>query len=213
MRNTKEFRTEDLFALIIDGEPMFVADDVCRALGIQDSMEAFSLLDDEDKDVIIIDTVEGEEKIPVVSKFGLCSLIFSSKEPEAKSFKHWIENDDLPEIFKSVSSMEDLLIIQGELLLEHEERLQKLEQQTLLSEQIPDFIEENEETVEPEDYLTVEGYARLKDISVSRSVAQHLGRKAKKLSKARDVETGVTEFGHKAFRIDILDDVFAAYET
>ena len=69
----------------------------------------------------------------------------------------------------------------------------------------------------PEDYLTVAGYARLKNIPISCSVAQHLVRKAKKLSKARGAEIYRTRDGLfdmvETYRIDILDDVFAAYET
>ena len=112
-------------------------------------------------------------------------------------------------------SIAEQLAAQGRLIVEQDLRLTDLENKfTALKSR----VEQLESVVAnyPEDYLTVAGYAYLKNIQVSRSVIQHLTRKAKKLSKARGAEIYRTRDGlfdtAETFRIDILDDVFAAYE-
>ena len=112
---------------------------------------------------------------------------------------------------------------QANLLLEQEQRVKALEidfddmKDNFVD--INDRMEQLESVVvnHPEDYVSVAGYARMKNIPLSLSVAQHLGRKAKKLSLARGAEiyqTGDERFGTVGtYRIDILDDVFAAYKT
>ncbi len=96
-----------------------------------------------------------------------------------------------------------------------DQRLTDLENELV---ELKNRVEELESVVVngPEDYVSVAGYARTKNIPVSRSVIQHLARKAKKLSKARGAEIYRTRDGlfdtAETFRIDILDDVFAAYE-
>ena len=111
-------------------------------------------------------------------------------------------------------SIDEQLAAQGRLIVEQDLRLTDLENKfTALKSR----VEQLESVVAnyPEDYLTVAGYAYLKNMQVSRSVIQHLTRKAKKLSKARGAEIYRTRDGlfdtAETFRIDILDDVFAAF--
>ena len=105
-------------------------------------------------------------------------------------------------------SIAEQLVAQARLLVEQDQRLSALEKE------FDDLKNGVEPTVinPPEDYLSIDGYVRLKKIPVSRSVAQHLDRKAKKLSKARGAELHLTRNGYTTYRTDILDDVFAAYE-
>ena len=91
--------------LNIDGEPWFVAADVCNALDIGNPSQAISKLDDDEK--VTLTTNEGHsgklggaQMLNVISEAGLYSLIMKSRKPEAKVFKRWITHDVIPSIRK-----------------------------------------------------------------------------------------------------------------
>lgn len=85
----------------IDGEPWFVAKDVCDALGLGNSRQALSRLDDDEKDTVILnDSIPGNPNKAVVNEPGLYSLIMSSRKPEAKAFKRWVTHEVLPSIHR-----------------------------------------------------------------------------------------------------------------
>ena len=84
-----------------NGDPWFVAKDVCAVLDIRNSRQATSYLDDDEKDVITNDTPSGDQEMTVVSEPGLYSLILRSRKPEAKAFKRWVTHEVLPSIRKT----------------------------------------------------------------------------------------------------------------
>lgn len=71
----------------IDGEPWFIAADVCRALDVKNGRDAVSRLDDDEKGVALTDTPGGKQEMAAVSEAGLYALVLSSRKPEAKAFK------------------------------------------------------------------------------------------------------------------------------
>ncbi len=80
-----------------DGEPWFVAKDVCDALGIRtDTIR--TILDDDEVRETNPNTigVAGGRKPLIVSEAGLYSLILKSRKPEAKRFKRWVTHEVLP---------------------------------------------------------------------------------------------------------------------
>lgn len=79
-----------------DGEPMFVAKDVCDALEVKNSRDAIARLDNDEKGVVLIDTPGGEQQMQAVNEAGLYVLVLSSRKPEAKTFKRWVTHDVLP---------------------------------------------------------------------------------------------------------------------
>lgn len=78
----------------IEGEPWFVASDVCSVLEIGNPSQAAARLDDDEVTLI---SNEGRPT-NVVSEAGLFSLILGSRKPEARAFKRWITHDVLPSI-------------------------------------------------------------------------------------------------------------------
>ena len=82
-------------------EPRFVAADVCAALGIENSRHAVSRLDDDEKGVVISDTLGGPQELVTVSESGLYTLILTSRKDEAKKFKRWVTHEVLPDIRKT----------------------------------------------------------------------------------------------------------------
>lgn len=84
-----------------DGEPWFVAKDVCDVLGYSNSRMALERLDDDEKGVSTIYTHGGPQEMSVVNEPGLYSLILTSRKPEARQFKRWVTHEVLPSIRKT----------------------------------------------------------------------------------------------------------------
>ena len=83
---------------IQNGEPWFVAADVCKALDIENNRKATNRLDDDEKGVTSSDTLGGKQKLTIVNEAGLYTLVLGSRKPEAKAFKRWITHEVLPTI-------------------------------------------------------------------------------------------------------------------
>ena len=105
MNDMKIFENSEFGAVrVVDvnGEPWFVAKDVCCVLGIEWKGSAtMGPLDDDEKDVHTIDTPGGAQEMSIISEAGLYSLILRSRKPEAKAFKRWVTHDILPSIRKT----------------------------------------------------------------------------------------------------------------
>lgn len=85
-----------------DGEPWWVASDVCGVLDINNPREALRKLDDDEKNTVTFsDGIPGNPNMNVVNEPGLYTLIIRSNKPEAKKFKRWITHEVLPSIRKS----------------------------------------------------------------------------------------------------------------
>ena len=84
--------------LIEDGEPRFVAADVCAVLDLANPRSSLALLDADEKGVHTVDTPGGLQSMTVVNEPGLYSLILRSRKPEARTFKRWITHEVLPAI-------------------------------------------------------------------------------------------------------------------
>lgn len=83
-----------------DGEPWFVAADVCKALDVGNSRQALTRLDEDEKGVISTDTLGGRQEMSIINEPGLYSLVLGSRKPEAKAFKRWITHEVIPSIRK-----------------------------------------------------------------------------------------------------------------
>ena len=85
-----------------DGEPWFVAADVCRALDVVNSRDAVARLDTDEKNTVVLtDGTPGNPQKTVVNEPGLYTLILGSRKPEAKAFKRWITHEVIPSIRKT----------------------------------------------------------------------------------------------------------------
>lgn len=84
-----------------NGEPWFVAADVCRCLEISNSRDAMTRLDEDEKGVDSTDTLGGTQTVSIVNESGLYSLVLGSRKPEAKLFKRWITHEVIPSIRKT----------------------------------------------------------------------------------------------------------------
>lgn len=117
-----------------DGEPWFVAGDVCKALDIANVGNALARLDvDEKNSIRLADGNRGNPNLAIVSEAGLYTLILRSDKSEAGRFKRWITHEVLPAIrkagFYSLKPMTpaEMLVAQAQLMLDHERRIETLE--------------------------------------------------------------------------------------
>lgn len=81
--------------------PLFVAADVCRALGIEQATRAVENFSESEKGVNLIHTLGGGQEMLVVSEAGLYRLIFRSDKPAARKFQEWVFSEVLPSIRKT----------------------------------------------------------------------------------------------------------------
>ncbi len=114
-------------SVLKDGEPWFVASDVCKAAGIVNAKDAITKLDDDEKSGVGITDPHGREQTTnCVSEAGLYTLILKSRKPQAKAFRRWITHEVIPSIRKHGAYVADSVLNQ---LDEHPELVSDFIQQ------------------------------------------------------------------------------------
>jgi anti-repressor protein len=89
----------ELRTLLLDGDPWFVAADVCGALGLENTTKALLGVDDDALNTAeVIDRLGRRQTARIVSEAGLYELIFQSRRPEARQFRRWVTGEVLPSI-------------------------------------------------------------------------------------------------------------------
>jgi len=78
-----------------NGDPWFVAKDICDALGFRMASDATRLLDEDEKGTLNVRTPGGDQPMTIINESGLYSLILRSRKPEAKRFKKWVTGEAL----------------------------------------------------------------------------------------------------------------------
>ena len=88
--------------ITIDGKIMFVGKDVCDILEYQNgSRDINRHVDEDDRQKIMLFDGTKENETIVINEYGLYSLIFSSRMPNAKKFKRWVTSEVIPSIRKN----------------------------------------------------------------------------------------------------------------
>lgn len=101
---TFNFNTAPLRTLIDkNGDPWFVAKDVCNILEISNPSDALQSLDDDEKTNLGNSYVwpEPGRRPLIISEPGLYRLVMRSRKPEAKDFQRWVTHEVLPTIRKT----------------------------------------------------------------------------------------------------------------
>lgn len=207
-----QFEKQDMRTFLDEnGDPWFVAADVCAALGITN--EQTRRLDDDEKGLHSIQTPGGTQSVVIVNESGLYSLVLGSRKPEAKAFKRWVTHEVLPALRKtgtySLQASDPLAALeqtvaalrwQANQLKEHDNRIARIEARQTAMEN-------------GAGYFTILAYARLYGHHISLETARALGVKAARLSRERGYDVGKApdqrhgEVG--TYHEDILAEVFA----
>lgn len=87
--------------VVKDGEPWFVAADVCKALEIGNPTDVMKRLDDDERTLVSIEGASNTLPVNVINEPGLYAVVLGSRKPEAKTFKRWITHEVIPTIRKT----------------------------------------------------------------------------------------------------------------
>lgn len=92
--------------VMVDGNPWFVAADVCNAIGIINHRDAVGKLDEDEKGVGSTDTLGGKQEVTIINESGLYTLILRCRDAvkqgtTAWRFRKWVTNEVLPAIRKN----------------------------------------------------------------------------------------------------------------
>lgn len=97
-----------------EGNPWFVAADVCRALnyalmksGQPNVTAATQYLDDSERSFNQVKTLGSTSRVRIISESGLYKMIMRSNKPEAKEFQDWVTKVVLPAIRKDGAYIRD----------------------------------------------------------------------------------------------------------
>lgn len=118
-----------------NGDPWFVAKDVCDILEISNPSDALKRLEYDERSRFNLGR-QGETNI--INEAGLYSLVLGSRKPEAREFKRWVTHEVLPSIRKHGAYMTqqtldkaltspDFLIQLATKLKEEQEKVKALE--------------------------------------------------------------------------------------
>lgn len=119
----------------IDGEPMFLAMDIAKALDYAHTERMTTRLDSDEIQTHQISGF-GNRGVTLINESGLYSAILGSTKPEAKIFKKWVTKEVLPSIRKTGSyslqpkipqTYAEALLEAGRLALELEKSQAKIE--------------------------------------------------------------------------------------
>lgn len=173
--NVFKFHDSDVRTVLIDNEIYFVGKDVAEALGYNKPRNAIAthVYDDDKKDAPIQGTLGGKQQMTIINESGVYALVFGSKLPRAKEFKHWVTSEVLPSIrkaggYKMPSTPEEMI----DLLLQNSsnanKRIDKVEEQSKKNEERITNLEDNR-FLNPNEYgyLNTQVSARVKQVKES----------------------------------------------
>ena len=172
----------------IDGEPWFVAADVCKAFNVANSRNVTDRLDADEKGVCDVDTLGGVQKMTVVNETGLYHMLFTMEPNNARgiddiavkiriealrNFKRWITHDVLPSIRKHGLYAKDELLDNPDLLLDvvtklKQERDARLALEAKNSAMLPkaDFYDA---VIESSDTIEMATVAKILNVGIGRN--------------------------------------------
>lgn len=121
-----KFGKHDIRVVTKNGDPWFVAKDVCDAIGLTNSRVSLQALDDDEKGVSSTYTPGGVQDMAVVSESGMFTLVLRCRDAVnfgsiPHQFRKWVTGEVLPAIRKTGSyqkkaGKENSLIAQLELI-------------------------------------------------------------------------------------------------
>lgn len=208
-RQPSIFKFDDCDIRVIigdDGEPLFVASDLCKALGISNVSNVLSRLDDDEKDDIrVADAMGRIVSTAAVNESGMYSIILRSDKAKAKAFKRCVTHEILPSIRRTgkyeiepqsiMTSSRALLAVVQKLVDIEDEQIAHRYQINGLTETVGEqalAIENIREELADRDFFTIEQWCSKQGMKITPSISSKWGKDAKASSRARGIE--VKEF-------------------
>src|SRR5690554_4070480 len=97
-----EYKNNAVRTVMVDGDPWFVAKDVCVVLGLSNITESLKRVSKDDfSSAEVTDAIGRKQLTYIVNEYGIYDLVFESRKPEAKVFKRWVTHEVLPSLRKT----------------------------------------------------------------------------------------------------------------
>ena len=155
--------------LVRDGEPWFVASDVCKALEIANGPDAVGRLDLDEK--MTVDSTDshsgqrgGAQSFTIISEPGLYALVLGSRKKEAKVFKRWVTHEVIPSIRRYGVYATSIPKTMAESLRMYAASLDQIEAQNRLIEQQAPMVAAAEKIASAENTMTIKDFAKSLDM-------------------------------------------------
>jgi prophage antirepressor-like protein len=102
------FESTQIRVVMKNGEPWFVAADVCAAVSVINHRDAIGKLDEDEKGVALTDTLGGRQEISIISESGMYTIILRCRDAIKPGtvpyrFRKWVTSEVLPQIRKTGS--------------------------------------------------------------------------------------------------------------
>ncbi len=126
------FGEHSVRVVVRDGEPWFVASDLCKALEIANSRDALLKLTDDEKGVGSTDTPGGKQEVSLVSESGMYTLVLRCRDAVKEgtvpfAFRKWVTSEVLPAIRKTgVYVGKPFAVNRGDVLTQDEQNTLRL---------------------------------------------------------------------------------------
>jgi prophage antirepressor-like protein len=198
-----------------EGDPWWIASDVCEIIGLSNTTEALRSLDDDEKSTLRIS--EGGPERNIINEPGLYSLIIRSNKPEAKKFKRWITHEILPSIRKT-GRYEVGTLSEIDLIIKSAEALKQIESRQIEHDNRLSILEaKSHQNSGHTGYWTITAWCKLNNLNISLNEAMQKGRAAAKLSKDWGVHVSKVSderFGEvNSYREDVLEEIYSMSEV
>ena len=211
-----DYNSYHIRTLVIDGEPWFVAKDICSVLDLENVADTLKRLDEDEKDIDSIYTPGGKQKMLIVNEPGLYNLIFLSRKPEARTFKRWVTHKVLPQLRKTGrftmdhTSPAELILAQAQQLVEQEKVIQETKQ---LAQKALDVATASADFNSGDtNYFTIRAFCNLHHIDEPLPILQKKGRQATTLSRKYGIKVYTKKdemYGRvNQYALSVLEAVF-----
>jgi len=195
---------EEVRVVIKDGNPWFVAADLCAVLGIKNVPDAVRNIPERDKGKGLTSTPGGPQAVLILSEPGMWRLVIRSDKPRAIQLQQWIAEEVIPSIRKSGAYVPgisaDLMTnprVQQAMQLVHftaafelaQAQLQEHTMQLVLQNQKLAAHDEKLKALEEttaiiDGYVTIKGAAKKLGVRIDTTLAGMMGTVAGKRTKA-----------------------------
>jgi len=95
-----QYNKQQIWTITKDGEPWFVAKDICDTLNLANTSRATDKLEESEKGITRMNTLGGEQSMVIVNESGMYAMVLRSDKAEARTFRVWVTGTVLPEIRK-----------------------------------------------------------------------------------------------------------------
>ena len=154
-----------------NGNPLFCVKDVCNGLFLTHVTNASKDLKENERYVMRIQTLGGEQNMLFTTETGLYKLIMQSRKQEAQNFKDWICETVLPSIRKTGSYSTEIVVpktFKEALLMLVESEEQKEKMQLQITEMQPK-VEFYDQVADSKDCLEMNQVAKVCNLGIGRN--------------------------------------------